>query len=217
MSVKQEVKPKQLSIKEHQYMKAKMSFIVGAVALTVACVSAQAQVAITGQINFTGGATIDAALPNATTFDSFFGPSGSGGPVVQAGGGLPSGSYAGVPGNTVASFTAPFDFGSPTLPFALWSFNFGGQTYGFQVNSVTTDLQYSFGYINIGGMGTGTITGGSTTYKPTPEVWTITGTTASGGLTITIGDSNVAVPEPSTLAFGGLGGLLSIATLFRRK
>jgi len=36
-------------------------------------------------------------------------------------------------------------------------------------------------------------------------------------LTLTIGDSNVAVPEPSTLAFGGLGSLLSIATFFRRK
>ena len=201
-------------------MKAKMSFIVGAVVLTVACVSAQAQVNITGQINFTGGATIDAAIPNATTFETFFGPSGSGGPVVQAGGGLPSGSYAGVPGNTVANFSAPFDFASPTLPFALWSFGFGGQTYSFQVNSVTTDTQtvYPFGdFINIAGRGTGTITGGATTYLPTPEDWSITGTTAAGGLTITIGDSNVAVPEPSTLAFGGLGSLLSMATLIRRR
>ena len=200
-------------------MKAKMSFTVGAVALTVACVSAQAQVAITGQINFTGGATIDTAIPDATTFETFFGPSGSGGPVVQAGGGLPDGSYAGVPGNTVANFTAPFDFGSPTLPFALWSFNFGGQTYSFQVNTVTTDNQFStpFDYINIGGTGTGTITGGLTTYLPTTEDWSITGTTLNGGLTITIGDSNVAVPEPSTLAFGGLGSLLSIATFIRRR
>src|SRR5271170_575278 len=102
-------------------MKSKKSLIVGAVALTVASVSAQAQVPITGQINFTGGATIDAAITLAPTFETFFGPSGSGGPVVQAGGGLPDGSYASVPGNTVANFTAPFDFASPTLPFALWS------------------------------------------------------------------------------------------------
>ncbi|HWY31117.1 MAG TPA: PEP-CTERM sorting domain-containing protein [Candidatus Acidoferrum sp.] len=200
-------------------MKAKISFIVGAVVLTVACVSAQAQVPITGQINFTGGATIDASIPNATTFETFFGPSGSGGLVVQAGGGLPSGSYAGVPGNTVANFKAPFDFGTPTLPFALWTFNFGAQTYSFQVNTVSTDLQFTtpFDYVNVGGTGTGTITGGSTTYLPTTEDWSITGTTAAGGLTITIGASNVAIPEPSTLAFGGLGSLLSIATLIRRK
>lgn len=201
-------------------MKTKMSCIVGAVALTVASVSAQAQVPITGQINFTGGATLDAAIGSATTFETFFGPSGSGGPVVQAGGGLPSGSYAGVPGNTVANFTAPFDFASPTLPFALWSFNFpsvGGQTYSFQVDAVTTDIQSYGVFINIAGTGTGYITGGATDYLPTPEDWSITGTSGPGSLTITIGESNVAVPEPSTLAFAGLGGLLSIATLIRRK
>jgi hypothetical protein len=201
-------------------MKAKMSFILGAVVLTVACVSAQAQVPITGQINFTGGATLDVAIPNSTTFETFFGPSGSGGPVVQAGGGLPSGSYAGVPGNTVANFTAPFDFASPTLPFALWSFNFGGQTFGFQVNTVATDelVFGGAGFIDIAGKGTGTITGGATTYLATTEDWSITGTTANASsLTITIGESNVAAPEPSTLAFGGLGGLLSIATLIRRR
>jgi hypothetical protein len=201
-------------------MKFRMSFIVGAVASTVACISAQAQVPITGAINFTGGATLDIPIPNSTTFETFFGPSGSGGPVVQAGGGLPSGAYAGVPGNTVASFTAPFDFGSPTLPFALWSFNFGGQTFSFQVNTVTTD-QLVFGgagFIDIAGMGTGTITGGATTYLATPEDWSITSTTSNpSSLTITIGESNVAVPEPSTLAFGGLGSLLSIVTLIRRK
>jgi hypothetical protein len=200
-------------------MKAKMSFIVGTVALTVASISAQAQVAITGEIDFTGGATIDTAIPGATTFDTFFGPSGSGGPVVQAGSGLPSGSYASVAGNTVANFSGSFDFGSPTLPFNLWSFNFAGQTYGFQINTVASDLQFTvpFDYIDISGTGTGTITGGPTTYLPTTEDWSITGTTTAGDLTINIGNSVSAVPEPSTLAFAGLGSLLSIATLIRRK
>jgi hypothetical protein len=210
-------------------MKAKTSFIVGAVTLTVACISAQAQVPINGTIDFTGGLTVDGAAPNATTFETFFGPSGTGGPVVQAGGGFPSGSYAGVAGNTVASFSEPFDFAtyyaafqsSTTLPsFALWSFASGGQTYSFQVNTVTTDKQFTtpLDYVNIGGTGTAYITGGSTTYLPTTENWSITGTTANaGGLTLTLEGSFSAVPEPSTFAFAGLGTLLSIVTFRRGK
>ena len=201
-------------------MKTITSFIVGAAVLTVASISAQAQVPVAGTIDFTGGLTIDSAAPNATTFETFFGPSGTGGPVTQVGGGLPNGSYAGVSGNTVANFKAPFDFGTPTLPFALWSFSSGGQTYSFQVDTVTTDSQLVLGgtaFLDIGGTGTADITGGSTTYLPTAAVWSITGTTAAGGLTLTLNGSFTAVPEPSTFAFAGLGSLLSIATLRRRK
>jgi len=205
-------------------MKTKTSFMVGAVALTVASISAQAQVAITGQINFTGSATLDSVLPGATTLSSFVGPSDVGGPVVAAAAGLPSGSYAAVPGNTVATFAASFDFVSFSSPFELWSFTAPNtDVYSFYVNTVTTDIQlgapaYPFGYINVGGLGTGYISGPVGNYLPTQETWSITGTTANPeGLTIVIGDSNVAVPEPTTLAFGGLGGLLSIVTLIRRK
>jgi len=193
-------------------MKPKTLIILGAVSLTVASISAQAQPAITGGISFTGGATIDNPIPAATTFETFFGPSGSGGPVVEAGA-QTTGSYAGVPGNTVANFDAPFDFASPTLPFPLWSFTFGGASYSFQVTSVLIDSQAP-GFIDIGGTGTGSITG----YSGTPENWSITGTSVQpGGLTINIGSSANAVPEPSTLAFAGLGSLFSIVTLIRRK
>ena len=224
--------PKAIVLEEENStkMKAKTSFIVGAVALTVASVSAQAQVPVAGTIDLTGGLTIDSAAPGATTFETFYGPSGTGGPVVQAGGGLPSGSYASIPGNTVAGFNAPFDFAtyfaafesSTTLPsFELWSFSSGGQTYSFQVNTVTTDSQLILGgtaFVNIGGTGTANITGGSTTYLPTAAVWSITGTTATAsGLALTLESSFTAVPEPSTFAFAGLGSLLSIATLIRRK
>jgi hypothetical protein len=212
-------------------MKNKMSFIVGAVALTAASISAQAQPAITGQINFTGGATVDypiAGTPNeATTLSSFVGPGNTGGPLSQ-GGSLTTGAYGGIPGATPSTFISSFDFAafyaayqaSTTLtPIQLWSLSFNGESYSFDVNTVTVDVQQSYGsvaFLNISGMGTGYITG-TTTYAPTPETWSITGTTASGGLNINIGDSNVAVPEPTTLAFGGLGGLLSIVTLIRRK
>jgi hypothetical protein len=198
-------------------MKAKLLFTVGAVAMTVASISAQAQVPITGQINFVGGATIDNPIPTATTFTSFFGPGPLGGPVVSVGGGYPDGSYTGVPATVAVNFAPSFDFASLTSPFQLWSFNALGQTYSFQVNTVTTQQQATspFNYIDITGTGTGTITGGA--YLPTPETWSISGFDLVGGLTVTIGEQNVAVPEPATLAFGGLGGLLSIVTLIRRK
>ena len=186
--------------------------VVGMFAVTIASLTAQAAI-FTGQINFVGGATIDQPIGSATTFESFFGPSGSGGPVVQAGGGLPSGAYAGVPGGTAATFSAPFDFASPTLPFGLWTFTFGSTTYSFQVNTVTVDQQIAGVFINVGGTGTGTITG----YDPTPEGWTITGTSVSpGGLTITIGNSVIAVPEPSTVALIALG-VSALGVALRRK
>jgi hypothetical protein len=152
-------------------MKAKMSFIVGAVALTVASISAQAQVPITGQINFEGGATLDLPIPNATTFTSFFGPGPLGGLVVSVGGGLPDGSYTGIPATTAVTFAPSFDFASFSSPFQLWTFNALGQVYSFEVTSVTSQQQETspFNYINIAGTGTGTITGGATTYLATPE------------------------------------------------
>ncbi len=186
--------------------------VVGMFAVTIASLTAQAQI-FTGQINFVGGATIDQPIGSATTFDSFFGPSGSGGPVVQAGGGLPSGAYAGVPGGTAATFSAPFDFASPTLPFMLWTFNSGSETFTFQVNTVTVDQQIAGVFINIGGTGTGTITG----YSPTPEGWTITGTSVNpGALTVTIGNSVIATPEPSTVALIALG-VSALGLALRRK
>ena len=219
-----------LEEKNSTQMKANTSFIVGAVSLTVACISAQAQAPITGTIDFTGGLTVDSAIPNATTFETFYGPSGTGGPVVQAGGGLPSGSYAGVAGNTVANFSEPFDFAiyyaafqsSTTLTsFGLWSFSSGGQTYSFQVNTVTTDSQLVLAgtaFFDIVGTGTANITGGSSSYLPTTVDWSISGTTANAsGLALTLQSSFAAVPEPSAFAFAGLGSLLSIATLRRRK
>lgn len=189
------------------------------VAITAAlslALAAKAQI-FTGSISFVGGADLDNPIGSATSFVNFYGPSGSGGPVVQAGS-LTSGVYASVPGGTAATFNTPFTFSpSPASPLQLWTFSVGGTTYSFDVNAVTTDIQnvYSGGiaYLNVGGTGIGYVTG----YSPTPATWSITGTTAnSGSLTITIGSAVNAVPEPSALALA-LVGLVICGVFFRRQ
>ena len=181
--------------------------VAGSFGVLMFGLAAQGQI-FTGTISFVGGATIDQPVPNATTVTSFYGPGGPGtGPVVQ--GGSQSGVYLGVPGGTPASFVASFPFNpTATLPFQLWAFSVGQTTYSFDVTSVGSVNQFVLGsldYLNIGGSGMGYVTG----YSPTPEVWSLTGTTASdGSLTLTMGNSVNAVPEPSDL------GLLTVSALF---
>lgn len=190
--------------------------IMGVAGIMVFGLSAQAQL-FTGSISFVGGTDLDQPIESATTFVNFYGPSGTGGPVVQ-GGSMTTGVYGSVPGGTPVLFSAPFNFTSSlTSPFQLWSFTYGATTYSFDVTSITTDIQnvYSGGiaYLNVGGTGMGHVSG----YSETPASWSITGTTAnSGSLTITIGSSVNAVPEPPALAFG-LIGLVVGGLLFRRQ
>jgi hypothetical protein len=178
---------------------------VGITGVLTLGLTAQAQI-FTGSISFTGGATVDQAVPNATTITSFFGP-----PAVL--GGSQTGAYASVPGGTTANFTAPISFNPlNTLTQPLWSFTVGAVNYSFVITSVTTDQQVTLptggGFLNIAGGGIGHITG----YSDTPEVWSITGTTTgtggTGSLTFTMGDSVTAVPEPGVFGFLLIGGLL---------
>jgi PEP-CTERM motif-containing protein len=191
--------------------------VAGAVGILTLGLAAQAQV-FTGSISFVGGATINNPIPGATTFTSFYGPGGTGtNPQVQ--GGQETGAYAGVPGGTSVAFT-PFTF-SPSLvpsPVPLWSFTLGPTTYSFQITSVTTDTQNvypgGFAFLNIGGVGTASITG----YAPdTAASWSITGTTAnSASVTITIGNAVNGVPEPSTVPLM-VAGLLVCGLVFRPR
>lgn len=199
----------------HMKCSSLRQFIAGIVGVLAVGLTAQAQI-FTGSISFVGGADLDNPVGSATTFVNFYGPSGSGGPVVQAGS-LTSGVYGSIPGGTPATF-APFTFSpSPASPLQLWTFTVGATTYSFDVTSVTTDIQnvYSGGiaYLNVGGTGVGYVTG----YSPTPATWSVTGTTAnSGSLTITIGSSVNAVPEPSAMALA-LAGLVAGGIFFRRQ
>ena len=172
--------------------------------------SLQAAPYISGEIGFTGGATLNGSIASATAFNSIFGPIGPGSdiPVV---GGTANGSYAGVPAGTSVSFT-PFAFNvQPGSPIQLWTFALGPTTYSFEITSVFVSLQQP-GFLNIYGSGVAKITG----YEDTPGTWSITDTGLNGPV-FTFGNVTV-VPEPATSAMVlGFGALLLVARNRTRK
>jgi hypothetical protein len=179
----------------------------GVIGLTVATVGAQAQPTITGEISFSGGATLDGLLNTATAYTAIFGPGGpgTGDPLVNSGATY---SYASVPVDTPVRFT-PFTFNpAPASPFELWSFSFGGSTYSFDVTSVVVYLPRSSTFLNLYGNGTAHITG----FAPTSATWSISDTGSSGPV-FSFGNV-VVVPEPSAAA---LVLVLGSITLIARR
>lgn len=185
-------------------------WLLAVVSFGVASSQVGAATYISGEIAFTGGATMNGTITSATAFTSFFGPlgPGTGVPVV---GGAPTGSYASVPAGTLATFT-PFAFNPPSAtPFQLWTFSIGPTVYSFEVSSVVISYQGP-GFLNIEGQGTAYITG----FDPTPGTWSITDTGMNGPV-FTFGNITT-VPEPSSFAFVAAGfGLMAFNRLFRRK
>lgn len=168
----------------------------------------QAQV-FTGSLDFYGGATLNQTLGTATGFTSYFGPGGTGDPLVL--GGTQTGIYSSVPSGTQVTFT-PFIFDpAPASPFQFWTLTSGSTTYSFDITSVTTDFQNS-NFLNLAGQGVAFI--GSTAL---PSVWSLTDTGGGSSLNVTFGVAVTAVPEPSSIVlfFAGLVTCLVIA--FRRQ
>ena len=175
----------------------------GAFAVMIAAsfnLSAKAQGYINGTISFDGGALLDAPLGSATQFISIFGPGND--PLPEVLGGSQTGTYATVLAGTPAIFPA-FTFIPPASNFPLWSFNFGGNTYSFQANSITFVYQNGIGngFLDIAGTGIGSISGGA--YYDTPGTWSIVDT-GQGSSVITFGAATQVtgppVPEPSAFA-----------------
>jgi PEP-CTERM motif. len=185
-------------------------WLLGIVGLGLTSAQLPAATYITGEIGFTGGTTLNGPISSATAFLSFFGPSGPGFDVPVVGG-SPTGSYAGVPVGTLATFN-PFAFDvQPATPHTLWTFTVDSTTYSFEINTVSISYQGP-GFLNIQGQGTAYITG----FDPTPGTWSITDTGGNGPV-FTFGNIT-SVPEPSSIAFlaGGFG-LMLLNRIYRRK
>jgi PEP-CTERM motif len=108
-----------------------------------------------------------------------------------------------------------FNSGTPAVPMpgpatpALWKV--GGFTFDLLSSQVVSQ---SSTFLNVTGVGTASGNG----FDPTPGLWTFTSTNSSGSNNPTFSfQSQTAVPEPSTVALLGIGGVCLVARKLRAR
>src|SRR4029077_1547135 len=156
--------------------------------LATAFVTAQAY-AFSGSVFMSGQVATHLNNPNSNTV-TFKNP---GWTVLAAP--APDGAYTGTAGAAV-TFTG-FTYNpntlaiiTPTAPFQLWSFAFGGHTYTFDLNSPLTSALSNSNQLLLGGSGTASIDGAD----PTAAVWSLE-STSGGGFKFTATSSTSTVPD----------------------
>jgi hypothetical protein len=162
---------------------------------------------ITGAISFSGTANFDndSDLAAATLFEGF-----SGTTVSTTGG---EGDYSSVLSGTPVTFNA-FGFRSPNesvIPFQLWSFILGLNTFSFDVTSLSI-FSNSSQTITLMGDGLAKITN----LDDTPGTWNISANRSGGTATFSSSAEVSGVPEPATLFLLGFG-LIGLAGYSRSR
>jgi hypothetical protein len=183
--------------------------------VTLATLPSVNAIPITGSISFDGGpiTTDTGNLFDANAIASFGSMTTS---SVTPG----SGSYAGIPFSTAVTTTNGFTF-NPNLspnPVLVWSFDFGGLTYSFNLSNITfvdqgTDM---FGNQFLTILGTGLL--GITGYEDTFGDYVLTANETMGVFSFSAGNSALgqAVPEGGTTIVM-LGGVLVAFGAIRRR
>lgn len=162
-----------------------------------AVLQASASPLFTGDINFLGSATLNKAIPNATTITKV---------TATVDGTSTTGDYSAVPGGTAVTFSTPLNF--VTLETALpstvtpwWTFTVAGKTYNFAIDGSVTVTQTKVGansQLDIDGSGTAWATGFAANDNTSFQL----SIGKSGGSTLHFGDSTSApgVPDSGTTA-----------------
>lgn len=181
-------------------MRAKNHKFLAVIALMAAGLASTgaSAVPITGEVGFggiwapTGGTGID----DATGLQINLG-------IVLAG----SGDFSGSAGSSVTFTPFDFDVFSPVSP--LWTYDSGGTTYSFVLNTITVDFQDS-NELNLSGTGVLSATG----FDDTAGSWNFTG---QSNVLFTFSSNSAAIPEPTALLLFGLGFAGFIVARRRRR
>jgi hypothetical protein len=201
-----------------QWIKYSVPVAMGLIGLTASATQ------ITGNVNMSGVVTTENAGGTAVVISqatqlAFSNPAGT----VSIGA---TGAFAGTAGSLVnfANFTfAPL--GSQTTPVNLWTYQSAasGQllTYSFTLGNITSETHTDDQFLNLAGIGTISITGGTSSYTPQAADWTFTVTDSSEGTT---GDFDLGFGQSDTTAIpdGGmtvmmLGAAFTGLSLVKRK
>jgi hypothetical protein len=189
---------------------------VGFIGCSIVCERAQALPSITGSIGFTGPASASGASPGSPINITFTNP------WQVAGFPAPTGTYAGIPGTTLANF-ANFSFTGDGAGASLvastmpeWSFSFNGINYSFDLLTLTTGHTESSG--GVGSMAfTGTGTVHADGFEDTPASWGLHGSGQGFNFELS-GSTTAAIPEGGVLSLLGLGfALLAGKGLFGKR
>lgn len=183
------------------------AFAAGAVLFAVLAGSVQAvPTSIEGTVSFSGSATTDDAnLANATKFTDF------GTVTVGQESGL-SGDYAGTAGAPVDFTPFTWDPVTASVPLnPLWTFDNGGNTYSFDLTSLSVDFVSSTALV-LSGLGTAMITGPGMDKLPTSGLWNLSGQTQGGAASFTFSSSST-VPTPAVPDGGATALLFGLSML----
>lgn len=159
---------------------------------------------ISGSVNFVGAASyLGGTTPSTATGIDFLG----GFTLIGA-----TGDYAAVPSFTAVTFQ-DFYF-SPTLspsPVApLWTFDYKGRTYDFDMNHVAASVTGDGNSLSLFGIGMLGLTG----FDDTPGNWIFT--TQGESAILTFSATSASVPEPGTIILLG-AGLIGVGIYTRKR
>lgn len=169
---------------------------------------------ITGALSQDGGITSDTLSLENTTELQFF-------DVIVTSTPLPTGDYAGTEGTSTTWQTmnltttgGDFGFGEVLTPIVdLWTFEFGGDTYSFDLEDGDVAIRLSSALV-VTGEGVLSIDG----FDDTPGLFSLTLNALGGTFSFSASNSTINVTEPSVLLLLSAGFLgLGVAAHRRNK